>query len=189
MTGRWLAGRPWYLPEEFYWLVGVTHPGFAEPGEEVRNTFESNLSVRRDVFLELGGYDPAFGPDAESYDHAEGAEFGARLRAEYDRGVVYTPDAVVEHKVFERRLEPTHLLRRAFQQGVSKRRLARRTPETGEESAYLRQLFTEGMPRRVAAALRSRSLRPLGEAAALLALTAVVGAGYLAAIARRGGER
>lgn len=181
MAGRWLADRPWYLPEEFDWLVGVTYPGFADAGAEVRNTFESNLSVRRDVFLGLGGYDPAFGPDAEGYDHAEGAAFGARLRAEYGRGMVYAPDAVVEHKVFEARLRPTHLFRRAFQQGVSKRRLARQAPETGEESAYLRRLFLDGIPRRVAAALRSGSLEPLGEAAMLFAFTAAVGLGYAAA--------
>jgi glycosyltransferase involved in cell wall biosynthesis len=185
MIGRWLADRPWYLPEEFDWLVGVTYPGFAEAGEEVRNTFESNISFRREIFLELGGYDPSFGPDAESYSHSEGAEIGARLQAAYGRGVVYNPDAIVEHKVFESRIEPGHLLTRAFQQGVSKRRMERQAPEeaASEESAYLRRVFIDGVPKRMKESVRSRTLAPLGEAAALVVFTFVVGVGYLYQIA------
>jgi glycosyltransferase involved in cell wall biosynthesis len=30
MTPIWIAGKPSFLPEEFYWLVGVTHRGFAD---------------------------------------------------------------------------------------------------------------------------------------------------------------
>jgi glycosyltransferase involved in cell wall biosynthesis len=55
MTPIWVAGKPSFLPEEFYWLVGVTHRGFADGPGYVRNTFGSNLSFRRDVFLGMGG--------------------------------------------------------------------------------------------------------------------------------------
>ena len=181
MEGRWLAGNPWYLPEEFNWLVGVTYPGFAEAGEEVRNTFESNISFTRDAFLNLGGYDTNFGPDADSYSHSEGAEIGARLRVEHGRGVVYNPEAVVEHKVFEERIKLPHLLKRAFQQGISKKQMERQSPTDGgnEESAYLTQLFTSGIPRRLKQALRSKSIVPIGEILMLVLFTGTVGLGYL----------
>ncbi|ERG95696.1 MAG: glycosyltransferase, partial [Haloquadratum walsbyi J07HQW2] len=52
MTAEWVAGRPSFLPEEFYWLVGVTHRGFANGPGEVRNTFGSNISFQADVFDE-----------------------------------------------------------------------------------------------------------------------------------------
>ncbi|MDR9432029.1 MAG: glycosyltransferase family 2 protein, partial [Natronomonas sp.] len=99
--------------------------------------------------------------------------------------VVYNPDAVVEHKVFESRIELTHLLTRAFQQGVSKRRMERQAPEAAasEESAYLRRVFINGIPRRVNESVRSRTLAPLGEAAMLVVFTFVVGVGYLYEIA------
>ncbi len=61
MTPAWVAGKPTILPAEFYWLVGVTHRGFAEGPGEVRNTFGSNISFRRDAFLELGGFDTEIG--------------------------------------------------------------------------------------------------------------------------------
>ena len=56
MTPIWVAGKPSFLPEEFYWLIGVTHRGFPDEGE-VRNTFGSNISFRRDVLENLDGFD------------------------------------------------------------------------------------------------------------------------------------
>ena len=66
MVPYWVAGKPTFLPEEFYWLVGVTHRGFGPDGDpdeagEVRNTFGSNISFRREVFESLGGFEKEIG--------------------------------------------------------------------------------------------------------------------------------
>lgn len=190
MTGEWLAGIPWYLPEEFYWLVGVTHQGFAEDGAEVRNTFESNISFRREVFLELGGFDPELGPTATTYSHSEGAEIGARLQAEYGRGVVYEPDAVVRHKVFDYRIEPKWLLQRAFEQGQSKWAMSRRpTSSSGAEVGYLQTLLGEHVPRRIRQFLESPSRNDLGQLLMCFVYTGCVGAGYALGAARDASSR
>ena len=187
MTGDWLAGRPWYLPEEFDWLVGVTYPGFAEPWDEVRNTFESNISFRREVFLELSGFDPELGPRGDDYSHSEGAEIGSRLRAEYGRGVVYNPDAVVEHKVFEERTKVKWLLTRAFEQGISKRKMGKQSvsADNGAESDYLRQLLFMRVPYRLRALVRQRSISELTALFTIAVFTGTVGAGYLYAAATK----
>jgi hypothetical protein len=39
MTADWVAGKAEYIPEEFYFLIGVTHRGFPTKEREVRNTF------------------------------------------------------------------------------------------------------------------------------------------------------
>ena len=180
LEGDWLAGEPWYLPAEFHWLVGVTHPGFAEPWEEVRNTFESNISFRRDVFLNLGGFDPEMGPTEDRYLHSEGAELCARMRERYGKGVIYNPEAVVEHKVFEHRLQPRWLFRRAFQQGYSKRLLETFVDDPGgEEGAYLRELLTRRAPEYVGDGVRTRSWKPISQLLMLFVFTALVGTGYL----------
>ncbi|MFC7211670.1 glucosyl-dolichyl phosphate glucuronosyltransferase [Natronoarchaeum sp. GCM10025321] len=180
MVGEWLVGRPWFLPEEFDWVVGVTYPGFAEPDTEVRNTFESNISFRRDVFLDIGGFDESLGRDANSYSNSEGAEVGDRLRAEYGRGVVYNPEAVVAHKVFERRTKLPWLLSRAFEQGVSKRRMAGESDGVGsEETGYLKFLFTERVPERIRETARSPSVAAVGQLLMIGVFTAAVGVGYL----------
>jgi glycosyltransferase involved in cell wall biosynthesis len=187
MTPRWEApgGEPAVLPEEFYWLVGVTHRGFGPDGDPeeagwVRNTMGSNISFRAEVFDDLGGFDVDIG-GRKGDNHLQGgeAELSARLRAEYDEMVWYVPEATVEHRIFEYRTEARWLLERAFWQGYSKRGMERFVPEsTGDEDEFLGRLLTEFAPDR----LRGLVLRP-SKAAALQLLflflfTGAVGAGY-----------
>ncbi|WP_049914446.1 glucosyl-dolichyl phosphate glucuronosyltransferase [Haloterrigena salina] len=186
MTPRWVAGRPDFLPDEFYWLVGVTHRGFADGEGEVRNTFGSNISFRRDVFLELGGFDPDIGGQKGDKNLQGGeTELCARMQRKYGRGVWYVPDAEVEHKVFEYRTKPTWLFERAFWQGYSKRAMETLVPDSSdEESEYLGRLLLEFAPDRA----RSLAADPdLGRASRFLALftfTAAVGFGYLYGLVR-----
>jgi glycosyltransferase involved in cell wall biosynthesis len=185
MVAEWVAGRPGFLPEEFYWLVGVTHRGFG-PGSnpntagEVRNTFGSNLSVRRDAFRDLGGFDPAIGGrKGDANLQAEEPELCARLEREYGRKVYYTPDARVAHKVFAYRTQPKWLADRAFWQGYSKRAMETLLPDsTGEESAFLGRLLTEFLPRRLWNLLREPSHDRAAQVVALVAFTGLVGLGY-----------
>jgi len=181
MTPRWVAGKPAFLPEEFYWLVGVTHRGFADGAGEVRNTFGSNISFRRDVFRELGGFDPAVGGRKGEKNLQGGeTELCARLREEYDRGVYYDPDAVVEHKVFDYRTSLLWLCDRAFWQGYSKRVMETILPDSGdEESAFLRYLLLTATPDRLRGLVERPTVERGAQFVMLYAFTALVGFGYL----------
>lgn len=180
MDPDWVAGKPEFLPEEFYWLIGVTHKGFAEPGEEVRNTFGSNISFDREVFLDLGGYEPEVGRKGDRQIQAHESEIGAKLRREYGRGVVYNPDAKVYHKVFDFRTDPLWLLKRSFWQGYSKRKLVKLAPDSaGDKNEYLDQLLTDHVPGRVRRLLRAPSIRGAIQLITLFVLTGTVGLGYL----------
>ena len=181
MTPEWVVGKPSFLPEEFYWLVGVTHRGFADGPGEVRNTFGSNISFRADVFAELGGFDLDIGGRKGDKNLQGGeTELCARMREEYERGVWYDPEAEVAHKVFEYRTEFWWLIDRAFWQGYSKRGMDVLAPEsTGDESAFLRQLLFDSAPGRVDDLVRSPSVAGCLQLFALFVLTGVVGAGYL----------
>lgn len=181
MTAIWITGKPEFLPEEFYWLVGVTHRGFAESGEEVRNTFGSNISFRTEVLKELGGFATEVGRQGEKNLQAHETEFCARMRDEYGKGVIYNPDAAVGHKIFEWRTDERWLLERSFWQGYSKRAMETLVSEESseEESDFLRKLFFEFVPSRI----RSLPSDPTAPAAkqlfALFVLTGTVGVGYL----------
>ena len=59
-------------------------PGFAEDGEEVRNTYESNISYRREAFVNVGGYDPN-----DQHLQAHEAPVGIRLLEEYEGDAVH----------------------------------------------------------------------------------------------------
>ena len=182
MVPEWIAGAPEFLPEEFYWLVGVTHRGFADGPGEVRNTFGSNISFRREVFLELGGFDPGIGGRKGDANLQGGeTELCVRMRAEYGQRVMYNPDAEVAHKVFAYRTELPWLLDRAFWQGYSKRAMETLLPdesEGAEESRFLGQLLTRFIPNRVKGLFARPSVAAVEQLVMLLVLTGTVGAGY-----------
>jgi glycosyltransferase involved in cell wall biosynthesis len=181
MTPLWVAGKPEFLPEEFYWLVGVTHRGFAEPGEEVRNTFGSNISFKTEIMRELGGFESQVGRQGEKNLQAHETEFCARMREEYGKGVIYNPEAKVGHKVFEWRTDKQWLLERSFWQGYSKRAMETLVSEdsSAEESAFLKQLVFEFVPSRLKGLLTGPSVPKAKQLVTLFVLTATVGVGYL----------
>jgi len=186
ITPLWVAGKPQFLPEEFYWLVGVTHRGFAEPGEEVRNTNGSNISFRTWVLRELGGFETDVGRQGENNLQAHETEFCSRMREEYGRGGIYNPDAKVGHKVFDYRVDKKWLLDRAFWQGYSKRAMEQIVSEdaTREESAFLKQLLFTFVPSRIKSLVFSPSVPKLLQLVSLFVLTGTVGIGYLYGILR-----
>jgi len=181
MVPEWVAGKPAFLPEEFYWLIGVTHRGFADGPGEVRNTLGSNLSFRREVFLDLGGFDAGIG-GRKGDNNLQGGEteLCARMRAEYGQGVMYNPDAEVAHKVFAYRTEFPWLFDRAFWQGYSKRAMETLAPEAGgEEGEFLRRLLGEFVPGRIRGLVADPSIARVQQLGTLFVLTAAVGTGYL----------
>src|SRR6056297_2967687 len=147
---NWQGERPDFFPEEFYWLVGCVEPGFAEDGEEIRNGYGSNISFRRDVFLEAGGYDTHTGRRGDKHIQAHEAPVCIRIRELTGKGVIYTDDAVVDHKLFDYRGDFQWLVFRSFWQGYSKRVMDLLYPdEDGEETDYLRFLLLDRVPRRM----------------------------------------
>ena len=180
MVPNWIAGRPSFLPEEFYWLIGVTHRGFARPGEEVRNTFGSNISFRREVFDEIGTFDPELGRHGSANFQAEETVFAIRMRERFGQGVIYEPNAKVAHKVFEYRTNPMWLLDRAFWQGYSKRVLEDLVDNSGEgEGEFLAKLLTEFVPKRICRLIKSPSRDDFLQLIAIFVFTGTVGVGYL----------
>jgi len=175
----WQTEKPDFFPAEFYWLVGCVEPGFAEDGEEVRNTYGSNISYRREQFLEVGGYDPNTGRKGDKHLQAHEAPVGIRLREEFGRGMVFTRDARVHHKLFDYRGEFGWLVFRSFWQGYSKRVMDLLYPNAEDnKSSYLKQLLTRFVPNRVKNLVRSPSVSRLQQLVAIFVFTAAVGLGY-----------
>lgn len=174
----WVAGKAEYIPEEFYFLIGATYRGFDDEEREVRNTFGANMAFERDVFLKLGGI--KLGGIDPSQVQGRETEFCARMRREYGKGVVYTPDAVVSHKIYQHRTEPRWLVRRAFWQGYSKRAMENIVPESGDrESDQLKQLLFEFIPSRLWGLLTDPNKTKAEQLLMLFLLLFATGFGYL----------
>jgi glycosyltransferase involved in cell wall biosynthesis len=180
MTPLWVDGKPTFLPAEFYWLVGVTHRGFADGPGAVRNTFGSNISFDADVFDDLGGFDPDLGLSASGQVQGEETELAVRLHREYGERVQYRPDAVVAHKVFAHRTDPVWLVKRAFWQGYSKRAMASIVDDAGDtEGVFLRQLLCRFVPDRLRSLVARPSVGGVLQLVMLVVFTGAVGLGYL----------
>jgi glycosyltransferase involved in cell wall biosynthesis len=180
MTPLWVDGRPEFLPEEFYWLIGVTHRGYPDAECRVRNTNGSNMSFKQEVLEALGGFDENLGRKGDRQVQGEETELAARMQAEYGEGMWYVPEAEVGHKVFDYRTDREWLLKRAFWQGYSKRVMDDLVDDTGgEEGDYLRNLVFRFGPKRLAGLCRRPSTARSDQLAMLVALTAAVGFGFL----------
>lgn len=178
-TPIWTERTCWYLPEEFYWLVGATHAGFAEEEREVRNTFGCNISFRREAFLELGGFNPNLGKDHGHNLQGEETDLCARLRAERDSGLYYVPTAAVQHKVYLEQTRLRWLVDRAFWQGVTKAIVEDAADDaTDEEWGFLGFLLGQAMPTYARRAL-TLDLCAMVQLVTLVTFTATVGLGFV----------
>ena len=187
MIPEWVTDRPAFLPEEFYWLIGVNYEPRLDDWSEVRNTLGSNMSFRAEVFDAVGGFDEQVGLTGDNQIQAEETELAMRMYDRFGRGMLYNPKAVVAHKVFEYRTEPRWLLRRAFWQGYSKRAVEELDAEgpSSEEADFLAHLAVSSVPRRVAGLVRAPTVSKGQQLVMLVVLTACVGFGYLYAVVDR----
>lgn len=175
----WLEGKPSFFPEEFNWLVGCTEKGFAEDGEEVRNVYGSNISYRRNVFLDVGGYDVNTGRKGDRHIQAHEAPVGIRIQEEYGRGMIYVHDAVVNHQLFSYRGDFRWLMQRSFWQGFSKRVMDVLYPDSqGSERTFLKKVYFSYLPTRFRRAVLGPSLTEVKQIVAILLFTSMVALGY-----------
>lgn len=138
---QWVAGKPRWFPEEFYWMIGATYLGFPEGVAEVRNTFGSNISFRKEVFESVEGFNPSkFGIKGKGQLQAGETELCDRVRKRFGRGVMYNPGAVVHHKIFSKRTKIKFLIKRAYWQGFSKA-VMEGSSDISEERSFLRYLL------------------------------------------------
>jgi hypothetical protein len=175
----WQSGRPGWFPSEFDWVVGCTYTGMPREAAAVRNLIGCNMSFRRQVFEQLGGFRNGIG-------HVGGQPFGCdetelciRLRQHWPRAVLrYTPLARVYHQVPPSRSRWSYFRSRCAMEGRSKAMVARLVGTgdgTATERAYVLRALPAGVARSLAAALRGDQdgLARAGAISSGLAVTAI----------------
>lgn len=180
--------RPRWLPEEFLWTVGASYRGQPQTRARVRNVFGGCAVLRRDVFVELGGYDPAIGHRAGFSGGGEEADYCLRASAATGGTFAYEPATGIDHLVPPGRLTWRYFLSRCLAEGRMKAYLAG-ARDTGALSPE--RSFAVRLP---LAAVRYL-VRPPEETGRRAALGVVAGAGavvlglLLGARTTRGGRR
>ncbi|MDH3658929.1 MAG: glycosyltransferase [Alphaproteobacteria bacterium] len=119
----WPDGSPpaWF-PPEFNWIVGCTYRGMPTKATATRNLFGCNMSFRRDVFRQIGGFHDAMGRLSDMpLRSCEETEFCIRL-TDHDPhwAVLYLPDLPVQHVVAPHRCKFGYFVSRCYNEGLSK---------------------------------------------------------------------
>ncbi len=107
-------------------MVGCSYRGLPEHRAPVRNLIGCNMSFRRQVFAQVGGFEERLGRVAGRPLGCEETEFCIRLgRENGGHTVVYDPEAAVRHHVPRERTTWRYFLSRCYHEGISKAQVAR----------------------------------------------------------------
>ncbi|MFN8041609.1 MAG: glycosyltransferase family 2 protein [Acidimicrobiales bacterium] len=154
----WGGDAPAWFPAEFGWVVGCSYTGQPEQPAPVRNFLGCNMSFRREVFDEVGGFREGIGRVGTKPVGCEETELCIRLRqAHPEARLVYDPAVRVRHRVSADRHAFAYFRARCAAEGRSK---AQVTDEVGAgdalatERAYTSRVLPAGVARGVRDALR-----------------------------------
>ncbi len=112
-----------WFPKELYWIIGCS-PWTIKEVTKVRNGFASNLALKRDTVLKIGGFSEDFGYNPRNLMAGEEPELGIKL-ASAGYVTLWNPNATVFHRISEERLKTRNIITRSFIEGKSKAYLDR----------------------------------------------------------------
>ena len=162
---RWTNGAPRWLPREFYWVLGCSYAGLPERVAPVRNPIGANMAVRKRALEEIGGFrEGGTGEEPRAIRsrgvvRAQGnvpddTDLAIRVKQRWPRSIwLYEPRAKVHHTVTPERASVSYFLRRSFEEGAGKARLAAFVGSRDGLSSERRHLRAV-LPRGIASGLR-----------------------------------
>ncbi len=184
VSPAWVQPRPGWFPAEFDWVIGCSHSGMPPRTSPVRNLIGANMSFRRDLLVELGGFSHGLGRHGSNAAGCEETELCIRAGAARQGAiVVYEPRARVDHRVPPARGTWRYFMRRCFGEGRSKAlvaALAGTASGLSAERSYVHSTLPRGVWRCIGELLRGRPVAALRAVAVVAGLSAAV-AGYLTA--------
>jgi glycosyltransferase involved in cell wall biosynthesis len=177
----WPEARPAWMPAEFDWVVGCSYVGQPKQLAQVRNPIGCNMSLRRSVFLQVGGFRSEVGRVGATPVGCEETELFIRIRAgEASNRVLFDPDIRVDHHVTHDRATLRYFVRRCYHEGLSKAvvtELAGAADGLSSERSYVSKVLPTGVARE----LRSMTPQGLARASAICLGLAATTAGFVRA--------
>ena len=164
---NWAGEEPRWFPAEFYWVFGCSYTGL--PAGSPRSATRSAPTWRCEAqaLREIGGFQQGVAPREIPLPRASSSPAGnarttpssaIRVRRRWpEMSWLYQPQATVRHAVAPEQATLGYLVRRSFEEGAGKARLARvRGPRTGlsSERRYVSVVLPRGMARGIWQPLR-----------------------------------
>ena len=177
----WLGSgnRSYWFPEEIDWTVGCMYPSFGNMKKIVRNAFGCNMAFKKDLLMKVNGFDPRLGGPVSGDD----TDICLRITSGDKRyHIIYEPNAVIHHKVSEKRQTFRHIAYNAWIQGVgkaiTKRLYSRDYRALSNEKSYLRNILLNFLPKQ-SLQMFIHPRRASGKIAAVVIVTISLGLGYI----------
>lgn len=177
----WASGRPAWFPEEFDWVVGCTYRGMPTTTTTVRNLIGCNMSFRRAVSEQIGGFRDGIGRVGTHPVGCEETEFCIRANQRFPgKRFLFAPEARVFHNVPAKRANWSYFRARCYAEGLSKALIGRfigKGDSLSSETSYATRTLPLGVLRGLA------TLRPagFGRAAAIVVGLLTTTYGYASA--------
>jgi glycosyltransferase involved in cell wall biosynthesis len=188
----WEGSQPRWMAREFYWTVGCTYTGLPDSRTPVRNLIAANMFVRRQAFLELGGFRAGFGKTG-ARSGTEETELCIRAQQRWPHAVwIYDPRVRVMHRVPHARSRIPYFIQRCYDEGIAKASVVGFVggrDGLAAERAYTRRTLPIGVMQGVAATLGRADLAGLARSMSILAGLASASAGYAVGSLRRRASR
>jgi len=185
---EWVESKPAWFPPEFDWVVGCTHSGMPSEPSTVRNLVGANMSFRRDVLEQVGGFRHELGRVGTIPAGCEETDLCIRIGQRWPEGqIIYDPAAVVGHVVLPARGKRSYFTSRCRGEGRSKAVLAGLVgSQSGLEAerAYTRRTLPLGVLRGIGDAFHGDPAG-LARAAAIITGLLTTTGGYLGASGER----
>ena len=172
----WRVDRPGWFPDEFNWVVGCTYRGMPRSTTPVRNLIGANMSFRRRVFEDIGGFRNEMGRIGSFPAGCEETELCIRAHQHRPQKlVVYNPEARVSHRIPLGRARPRYFLSRCYAEGTSKA-LVSRLVGAGDGLSSERSYTFQTLPRGILRGVGDTLLRgdPTGLMRAVAIFTGLV---------------
>ena len=168
----WNDQRPSWFPDEFDWVVGCTYRGMPPALSQVRNLIGCNMSLRREVFAEVGGFRTGIGRINALPLGCEETELCIRAGRRWPQGkLLYQPAAKVSHRVPSTRGRWGYFCSRCYAEGLSKAQITQFTGFKAGLSSE-RRYVAHALPLGVLRSLGQAVVR--GEGAGLMRAAAIV---------------
>ncbi|MFE2868125.1 glycosyltransferase family 2 protein [Embleya sp. NPDC059259] len=175
---NWDTGRPAWFPAEFDWVIGCTYRGMPEHAAPVRNLIGANMSFRRSVLVDIGGFRTDLGRVGTRPLGCEETELCIRAAARHRGGTIgYEPAAVVRHRVPAARATWRYFRARCWAEGLSKAAVGRHAG-TGTALAAERSYLASTIPRALVRPFAPDAAPPKATIPALLLGVLTTGLGY-----------
>jgi glycosyltransferase involved in cell wall biosynthesis len=184
----WNGRRPRWMAEEFYWTVGCTYPGLPTAQAPVRNLIATNMFVRRDAFLELGGFRAGFGKTG-TRSGTEETDLCIRAGQKWPECVwLYDPAISVTHRVPRTRSSLKYFVSRCYDEGLAKASIVKFVgwqDGLAAERVYTSRTLPKGFFRGFASVLADLDPAGAARSASIVVGLAATTAGYVVGQRRR----